>query len=212
VQIGIIGSGQVGQKLADGFIATGQTVKVGTRAPEKLAGWAAKHGGKASATSFSDAASFGDIVVLATSWEGAASAINLAGTKNFSGKIVIDVTNPLDFSKGVPPKLALGQTDSGGETVQRLLPDARVVKAFNIVGNPHMFRPDFPGGPPTMIICGNDDRAKELVTEILDTFGWETVDVGGIEGSRLLEPLAMIWIMYYFKTGTGDHAFKLLRK
>lgn len=212
MQIGIIGSGQVGQKLADGFIATGHAVKIGTRAPEKLAAWAAKHGGKASATSFSDAASFGEIVVLATSWEGTASAINLAGAKNFSGKVVIDVTNPLDFSKGMPPKLALGQTDSAGETVQRLLRDARVVKAFNIVGNPHMFRPDFSGGPPTMFICGNDDRAKKLVTEILDAFGWETVDIGGIEGSRLLEPLAMIWIMYYFKTGTGDHAFKLLRK
>ena len=212
MQIGILGSGEVGLKLADSFIATGHAVKVGTRMPEKIAPWAARHGGKASAASFSDAASFGEIVVLATLWEGTASAINQAGAGNFSGKVVVDVTNPLDFSKGLPPKLALGQTDSAGETVQRLLPDARVVKAFNIVGNAHMFRPDFPGGPPTMFICGNDDRAKKLVTEILDAFGWETVDVGGIEGSRLLEPLAMLWIMHFFKTGTGNHAFKLLRK
>jgi hypothetical protein len=96
--------------------------------------------------------------------------------------------------------------------VQRLLPEARVVKAFNIVGNPHMFKPDFPGGPPTMFVCGNDERAKKLVIEILAAFGWETIDIGGIEGSRLLEPLAMLWIAYYFKTGTGNHAFKLLRK
>lgn len=106
----------------------------------------------------------------------------------------------------------MDHNDSGGETVQRLLADAKVVKAFNIVGNPHMFRPDFPGGPPTMFICGSDERAKKLTTEILDAFGWETVDIGGIEMSRLLEPLAMLWIMYYFKMGTGNHAFKLLRK
>jgi 8-hydroxy-5-deazaflavin:NADPH oxidoreductase len=121
MKIGILGSGDVGLKLADSFTATGHTVKIGTRSPEKVASWVAKHNGKASAGSFSDAASFGEIVVLATLWEGTPSALQLAGTKNFSGKVVIDVTNPLDFSKGVPPKLAVGHTDSGGETVQRLL-------------------------------------------------------------------------------------------
>ncbi|HUG96398.1 MAG TPA: NADPH-dependent F420 reductase [Nitrososphaera sp.] len=212
MKIGIIGSGEVGQKLADGFIAIGHTVKIGTRSPEKVAQWAARHGGKAFVGSFSDAASFGEIAVLATSWEGVPGALQLAGAGNFSGKVVIDITNPLDFSKGVPPRLAVGRDDSGGETVQRLLPGARVVKAFNIVGNPHMFRPDFPGGPPTMFICGGSERAKKQVAEILDAFGWETIDIGGIEMSRLLESLAMLWIMYYFKTGTGNHAFKLLRK
>jgi hypothetical protein len=211
MKIGILGSGDVGLKLADSLIATGHTVKIGTRSPEKVASWAARHDGKASAGSFADAASFGETIVLATLWEGTPNALQLAGS-NFSGKIVIDVTNPLDFSNGVPPKLAVGHTDSGVETVQRLLPDARVVKAFNIIGNPHMFKPDFPGGPPTMFICGNDEQSKKLVTEILVAFGWETVDIGGIEGSRLLEPLAMLWITYYFKTGTGNHAFKLLRK
>jgi predicted dinucleotide-binding enzyme len=212
MKIGILGSGEVGQKLADGLVAIGHTVKMGTRSPDKVSTWAARHGGKASVGSFSDAASFGEIAVLATSWEGTSSALQLAGAGNFSGKVVIDVTNPLDFSKGVPPRLAVGRDDSGGETVQRLLPGARVVKAFNIVGNPHMFRPDFPGGPPTMFICGSDGSAKKQATEILDAFGWETVDIGGIEMSRLLEPLAMLWIMYYFKTGTGNHAFKLLQK
>lgn len=212
MKIGILGSGEVGQKLGDAFIATGHTVKIGTRSPEKLSAWVAGHGGKASAGSFSDAASFGEIVVLATLWDGTPGAIKAAGAGNFTGKIVVDVTNPLDFSKGMPPHLALGHNDSAGETVQRLLPDARVVKAFNIVGNTHMFRPDFPGGPPTMFFCGNDGPAKKSVEEILDAFGWESVDIGGIEGSRLLEPLAMLWIMHYFKTGSGDHAFKLLRK
>lgn len=212
MKIGILGSGEVGQKLAEGFAATGHTVKVGSRSPEKIAQWAAKNAGKVSAGSFSDAASFGEIVVLATFWEGTPAAIKMAGAGNFAGKVLVDVTNPLDFSKGVPPRLAVGRDDSGGETVQRLLPDARVVKAFNIVGNPHMFKPDFPGGPPTMFICGNDEGAKKAVAEMLDSFGWESVDIGGIEGARLLEPLAMLWIMHYFKTGSGNHAFKLLRK
>ncbi|MGI0036654.1 MAG: NADPH-dependent F420 reductase, partial [Nitrososphaera sp.] len=117
-----------------------------------------------------------------------------------------------DFSKGMPPRLAVGQTDSAGETVQRLLPQAKVVKAFNIVGNAHMVHPDFPGGPPTMFICGNDNEAKRTVEMILDSFGWEIVDIGGIEGSRYLEALAMLWIAYYFRTNNADHAFKLLRK
>jgi predicted dinucleotide-binding enzyme len=109
--------------------------------------------------------------------------------------------------------LAVGHTDSGGETVQRLLPQAKVIKAFNIVGNPHMVHPNFPGGPPTMFVCGNDDDAKKIVTDrFLTPFGWETVDIGGLEGSRLLEPLAMLWISHYFKTNNGNHAFKLLRK
>jgi predicted dinucleotide-binding enzyme len=212
MKIGILGSGEVGLKLGESLIATGHTVKIGTRSPEKVAPWIAEHGNKAAAGSFEDAASFGELIVLATLWDGTPSALQLAGVKNFSGKVVVDVTNPLDFSKGAPPDLAVGHTDSGGETVQRLLPGARVVKAFNIVGNTHMFKPDFPGGPPTMFICGNDERAKLSVKEILDPFGWETVDIGGIKGSRVLEPLAMLWIMYYFKTGTGNHAFKLLRK
>ena len=129
------------------------------------------------------------------------------------GKLSIDVTDPLDFSKGMPPRLAVGHTDSGGETIQRMLPQSKIVKAFNIVGNPHMVHPDFPGGPPTMFICGNDEESKKIVTyKILTPFGWETIDIGGIEGSRLLESLAMLWITYYFRTNTGNHAFKLLRK
>lgn len=109
--------------------------------------------------------------------------------------------------------MAVGYTDSAAETNQQLMPEAKVIKAFNIVGNPHMVHPDFPGGPPTMFICGNDEVYKKMVTEkILTPFGWETIDIGGLEGARLLEPLAMLWITYYFRTGTGNHAFKLLRK
>jgi hypothetical protein len=211
VKVGIIGSGDVGKKLGDSFVDLGHSVKIGTRDATKLAEWASKHGNRASAGSFADAAAFGDIIVVATSWAGTASALDMANPKNMAGKIVIDVTNPLDFST-MPPKLAVGNTDSAGETVQRLLSEARVVKAFNIVGNPHMYKPNFSEGRPTMFICGNDDSAKKMVTDLLTSFGWESIDIGGIEGSRLLEPLAMLWITYYFRTGTGNHAFKLLRK
>ena len=214
MKIGILGSGDVGLKLGDGFISLGHSVKIGTRNTSKqsIIDWIKKHGQKGSTGSFGDAASFGEVIVIATLWAGTLDAINLANQKNFSNKVVIDVTNPLDFTKGMPPTLAVGQTNSAGEIIQKLLPDAKVIKAFNTVGNPHFFRPNFPGGPPTMFICGNDSEAKKLVAGILTDFGWETQDTGGIEGSRLLESLAMLWITYYFKTNNGNHAFKLLRK
>jgi predicted dinucleotide-binding enzyme len=223
MKIGIIGSGDVGRRLADGFLDLGHQVKIGTRdiSKKEVVDWIDKHrkeGEKksenASIGSFAEAASFGeDLIVLSTSWSGTSKAIMMAGPNNMSGKVIIDTTNPLDFSQGLPPRMAVGFTDSAAEINQRLLPDAKVVKAFNIVGNPHMVHPDFPGGPPTMFICGNDEQAKKMVTKsILTPFGWETIDIGGLEGARLLEPLAMLWITHYFRTGTGNHAFKLLRK
>ena len=219
MKIGILGSGEVGRRLGEGFIKLGHAVKIGTRNPNKdeVVRWISGHhklGGEASAGTFKDAAIFGEMIVIATSWDGTGPAIKMAAPENFSRKIVIDVTNPLDFSKGVPPKLSLGFSDSAGETIQRQIPEAMVVKAFNIVGNPHFVNPDFPkGGPPSMFIAGDNLEAKKVVTDnILTKFGWETIDIGGIEGSRLLEPLAFLWISYYFRTGNGDHAFKLLRK
>ena len=223
MKVGIIGSGDVGRRLADGLLDLGHQVKIGTRDTSKkeIIEWIDKHkkGGdkeseNASVGDFADAASFGDgLIVLCTSWNGTSNAIRMANPSNMTGKVVIDTINPLDFTQGLPPRMAVGVTDSAGETNQRLLPGSKVVKAFNIVGNPHMVHPDFPGGPPTMFICGNDEQAKKMVTEsILTPFGWETIDIGGIEGARLLEPLAMLWITHYFRTGTGDHAFKLLKK
>jgi 8-hydroxy-5-deazaflavin:NADPH oxidoreductase len=218
MKVGILGSGDVGRKLADGLIEIGCEIKIGTRDPtkENIVQWVHNHATdkKVSVGTFADAAAFGELVIIATLWDGIVNAIKLANpTKNFMGKIVIDVTNPLDFSKGMPPKLAIGHTDSAGETVQRLLPNAKVIKTLNIVGNPHMIRPDFTCGPPTMFICGDDEKAKKMVIEaILTPFGWETIDIGGIEGARLLEPLAMLWILHYFRTNNGNHAFKLLTK
>lgn len=215
MKIGILGSGDVGLKLVDSFIENKHLVKIGSRNPnqEKLTEWIAKHDkAKVSSGTFAEAASFGELDLIATLWAGTADAIKMADPKNFAGKIVIDVTNPLDFSKGMPPRLAIGHTDSAGETVQRMLPDSKVVKAFNTVGNPHFMHPDFPGGPPTMFICGNNEEAKKtVIDDILAKIGWETIDIGGIEGARLLEPLALLWITHYFRTGNGNHAFKLLR-
>lgn len=213
MNVGILGSGDVARALGSGFVSRGHLVKLGAREAtnEKTAAWAAKHLGKGSAGTFKDAASFGEMLVLATLWSGTPNALSLAGTENFDGKVVLDVTNPLVFEPGKPPRLALGHTDSGGEQVQGWLPKARVVKVFNTVGNAHMVDPKFPGGPPTMFLCGNDAAARAAVAGICNAFGWETADLGGIEGSRLLEPLCILWVNYGASTGTWNHAFKLLR-
>jgi predicted dinucleotide-binding enzyme len=213
MRVGILGSGEVGRVLGKGFADSGHEVKLGTRNPEdaRVTSWLAEAGAKASAGSFAEAATFGEIAVLATRWAGTENAIHLAGPANLAGKLVLDPTNPLDFA-ALPPTLNLGHTDSGGEQVQRWLPKAHVVKAFNHVGSSHMVKPTFPGGPPDMFICGNDPGAKEKATRILREFGWSVIDLGGIESSRYLEPLAMVWILHYFQIRSGNHAFKLLRK
>jgi predicted dinucleotide-binding enzyme len=187
---------------------------MGSREPgnEKVTSWVQKAGARASGGTFAEAAAFAELAVLATAWSGTESALKLADHRNLAGKVVIDATNPLTFDSGGPPRLALGHTDSGSEQVQRWLPGARVVKAFNIVGHAHMVNPSFPGGPPDMFICGNDDAAKATVTTVLRDFGWPTIDIGNIEGARLLEPMCILWVAYGVRTGTWNHAFKMLRK
>lgn len=215
MRIGMLGSGDVGRVLGAGLAGLGHEVKLGSRNPaqDKLKAWAKDTGPKASTGTFAEAASFGDIVILATLWTGTKSALDLAGAGNLDGKVLIDATNPLHFaSMSAPPSLSIAGNDSAGEQVQRWVPGAKVVKAFNTVGNPHMVKPTFPGGPPDMFICGDDDGAKSSVTQLLQELGWSVVDIGGIEGSRYLEPLAMIWILHYFKTRSGNHAFRLLEK
>jgi len=209
----VLGTGEVGKTLARGFAARGHEVMIGSRDAAKAKAAAADAGERVEGGSFADASSFAELAVLATLWSGTESALQMAGPESLAGKIVIDATNPLVFSEGRPPELALGHTDSGGEQVQRWLPGARVVKAFNIVGNPHMVDPDFPGGPPDMFIAGDDPDAKATVTEILDSFGWPgSIDAGGIEGARLLEPMCILWVRYGIVSGSWNHAFKLLRK
>lgn len=214
MHIGILGTGDVGRALAGGFAALGHEVRVGTRDPssDKAKALAAKLGPKVGVVTFAEAATFAEVAVLATVWSGTESAIKLAGPGHLYGKVVIDATNPLVIAPGAPPALVLGHTDSGGEQVQRWLPAARVVKAFNIVGSAHMVQPQFPGGPPDMFICGNDPAAKATVTELLKALGWPALDIGGIEGARLLEPLCILWVIYGVRTGGWNHAFKMLNK
>jgi 8-hydroxy-5-deazaflavin:NADPH oxidoreductase len=214
MQVGILGTGDVGKALGKGFVTLGHDVKMGSREAknEKALAWAKEMGVKASVGTFADAASFGEIVVLATLGVANESVLKMAGPERLRGKVVIDATNPLDFSAGMPPKLAVSGNDSGGERVQRFLPESDVVKAFNTVGSPLMFRPSFPGGSPDMFFCGNSDDAKKKVTAILKDFGWGVVDVGGIESSRYLEAMCMVWVLSAIPTNNWNQAFKLLRK
>src|SRR6185503_17682924 len=163
MRIAILGIGVVGKALGQAFITLGHEVKMGSRDAknEKALAWAKEMGPKASAGTFADAAAFAEMIVLATLGVANEAALTAAGAANLRGKILIDTTNPLDTSTGGPPKLAIAGNDSGGERVQRLVPEALVVKAFNTVGAPHMFRPSFPGGPPDMFICGNDEGARK---------------------------------------------------
>lgn len=214
MRIGVLGTGDVGRSLANGFLKLGHEVKMGSREPgnAKATAWASAAGSHASAGTFAEAAQFGELLVLATIWSGTENALRLAGAPNLAAKVLIDASNPLSIQAGAPPSLAIGCTDSGGEQVQRWAPGARVVKAFNTVGHAHMVHPEFPGGPPDMFICGNDSIAKNTVTGILTAFGWNTIDIGGIEGARLLEPMCILWVLYGIRTNTWNHAFKLLRK
>ena len=209
MKIGILGSGDVGKSFARAFSATGNEVKIGSRSPEKLAEFVAKNKG-VSAGTFKETAQFGDIVVLATLGKATEEAIALAEKPSFKGKVVIDATNPLEFAAGAPPRLFVGHTDSLGERVQRWLPDAKVVKAFNTAGNVLFYKPQLPGGPPDMFICGNDADAKKAVSQICKDFGWGVIDVGGIDGSRYLEPMCMTWVLHGVLSGTWMHAFKML--
>lgn len=212
MKVGILGSGTVAKQIAIGFLNSGHVVKLGTRDSQKLNEWL-ESVPSATVGSFSEAASFGDIVVIATLWGGTENALKLAGLDNFKNKIVIDITNPLDFSSGVPPKFAVTYGNSAGEQVQNWLKDSKVVKAFNTVSASIMVNPKLEEGNPDLLIAGDDLDAKKLVTEIAQSFGWQNViDMGDIKQSFWLETFAMLWIEFGFKYNHWTHAFKLLYK
>jgi len=214
MKVGVIGSGGVGQTLAAGFLKHGHEVTIGTREPAKLADWAKKNP-KAKVGSFSDTAAFGEVVVLAVKGSVAAEALRAAGAKNLDGKPVIDACNPIADAPPVNGVLKLFTTldSSLMERLQKELPGAHFVKAFNSVGAPRMVNPGYKGGVrPTMFICGNHDGAKATVTKILDQFGWETADMGKAEAARAIEPLCMLWFILGFTKNEWTHAFKLLRQ
>lgn len=212
-KVGVIGSGTVGETLADGFLKHGCEVLRASRDPSKLEEWRTGAGGRASTGTPAEAAAFGDAIVLAVSGTGAESAVRLAGNA-LVGKLVIDTTNPIADE---PPDNGMlryftGMNDSLMERLQRLAPGAKFVKAFSCVGSGRMVNPDFAGERPTMFICGNDSAAKEETVRILDRFGWDAEDIGGVEGARAIEPLAILWCAPGFLRNQWTHAYRVLRR
>lgn len=211
-KVAVLGSGQVGQVLAEGFLKYGHEVMRATRDPGKLADWKAKTQGAKTGT-FAEAAAWADTVVLAVKGAAAEAVLEQAGIANLRGKTVIDTTNPI---ADAPPqngvlKFFTNLDESLMERLQKKAPEARFVKAFSCVGNPFMVNPSLPGGPPTMFICGNDKGAKAEVKTILDQFGWDTADMGAVEAARAIEPLCILWCIPGLSGGSWTHAFKLLR-
>jgi len=211
MKIGIIGSGAVAQSLGAGFIKHGHDVMLGTRTAAKLADWS-KANPLAHVSGFVATAKYGEAIVLAVKGGAAAAALTEAGPANLAGKIVIDATNPI---ADAPPdngvlKFFTTFDEALMEKLQKQVPAARFVKAFNSVGAGNMVNPAFKGGKPTMFICGNDAVAKQTVTGILDQFGWETADMGVAAAARAIEPLCMLWCIPGFLHNDWVHAFKLL--
>ena len=211
MNVGVLGSGDVAKALAGGFIKHGHRVMLGTRDAAKLAGFLAEHQGARAAT-FTEAAKFGELVVLAVKGTVALDALKAATAANLAGKPIIDATNPIADEapdKGVL-KYFTSLDQSLMERLQAAFPSAHFVKAFNSVGNALMVNPQFEGDKPTMFICGNDDEAKVTVRGILDQFGWETADMGAAEAARAIEPLCMLWCVPGLLRNDWNHAFKVL--
>ncbi|MBK8339395.1 MAG: NAD(P)-binding domain-containing protein [Flavobacteriales bacterium] len=212
-KVGILGTGMVGQVLASGFLKHGHHVMIATREAGKVADWLDKNpDGKVG--SHNEVAKWADIIVLATKGTAAEAAIRLCDSADLAGKTVIDATNPIADAPPTNGVLHYFTTleESLMEQLQKANPTAHFVKAFNSVGNAFMVNPDFGGVKPTMFICGNDANAKKEVTAILDQFGWESEDMGGVEGARAIEPLCILWCIPGFARNQWNHAFKLLKK
>ena len=214
MKVGVLGSGVVGQVLADGFLKHGHEVMRGSRDPAKLADWQKGAGARGRTGTFAEAARFGELVVLAVKGTAAKGVVEgCAGA--LDGKPVVDTTNPI---ADAPPEKGVlrfftGPNESLLETLQARAPKARFVKAFSSVGSALMVNPELPGGKPTMFVCGDDDAAKRQVrAAMLDPFGWETEDLGAAAAARAIEPLCMLWCIPGFLKNDWVHAFKLLRR
>jgi hypothetical protein len=214
MKVGILGSGIVGQTLATGFIKYGHQVKIGTSNPGKLNDWLSNAGAKGSIGSFADAATFGELIVLAVKGTAALNVLEKAGEHNLNGKTVIDATNPIAELSPVNGVLQFftNQNTSLMEQLQSKFPESNFVKSFSCVGSALMVNPDFGGNKPTMFIAGNNENAKSQVKGILNTFGWEIEDMGKAEAARAIEPLCILWCIPGFLENKWMHAFKLLKK
>jgi 8-hydroxy-5-deazaflavin:NADPH oxidoreductase len=216
MKIGILGTGMVGNAIGTKLIQLGNDVKMGSRTStnEKASAWTQKNGFHASQGTFADAAAFGEIVFNCTHGVASIEALNLAGAENLKNKILIDIANALDFSKGMPPSLAFCNTDSLGEQIQRAFPHTKVVKTLNTMNCNLMVNPGLiANGDHDIFISGNDADAKTMVTEILrDWFGWKSViDLGDITTARATEMLLPIWVTLMGKYQSPNFNFKIIR-
>jgi len=205
MRFGILGTGTVGQTLGTRLVQLGHDVKLGSRtaANEKAAKWVTGAGEHATHGTFADAAVFGEMVFNCTGGMVSLAALNEAGAESLKNKVVVDVSNPLDFSHGFPPTLTVCNTDSVAEQIQRAFPDAKVVKALNTMTAPLMVNPAAIPGDHDLFLCGNDADAKARVTELLRSFGWRGIlDLGDITAARGMEMILPIWLrlMGTFKT------------
>ncbi len=210
--VGVIGSGIVGQTLAEGFLQHGYKVMRGSRDPAKLADWKKGVGGAAQVGSFAETARYGDVVVLAVKGTVAEEAVAQCG-EALDGKVVLDITNPIADQPPTNGVLAFftGPNESLMERLQKRAPKARLVKAFSSVGSGVMVNPKL-SSTPSMFICGNDSAAKDKAREILGKFGWETEDMGSVQAARAIEPLCMLWcIPGILRNDWGHRAFKVVR-
>ena len=214
MKIGVLGSGMVGQAIAGKLVSLGHDVTVGTRDPHKLDDWLASVDRKARVGSFADAAANGEIVFNATAGVGTLNALTMAGADNLAGKVLVDISNPLDFSQGMPPSLFVSNTDSLGEQIQRAFPETKVVKTLSTMNANVMVNPQLvAGGDHTIFVSGDDAAAKAQVETILrDWFGWQDiVDLGGIETARAVEMAVPLWVAILMRTGSPMFQFKVVK-
>ena len=215
MRIGVLGTGVVGRTLATKLVSLGHEVRMGSRQAgnENAVEWAREAGAGASEGSFADAAEHGELVINATGGAVAVDALRMAGADNLAGKVLIDVSNPLDFSRGMPPTLTVCNDDSVAEQIQREFPDARVVKAWNTMTASLMTTPGvLAGGDHSIPICGNDDDARRQVADLLRSFGWrDVVDLGDLTAARGMEAYLLLWLRLYGAAGSPIVNVKIVR-
>jgi len=202
MKIAVLGTGDVGRILGSALIRAGHDVILGSRISDNPAavGWAEENGDRATNATFEVAARQARLVFNCTAGVHALAALEQAGADNLAGKVLVDVSNPLDFSNGFPPTLSVCNTDSLGEQIQRVFPDTKVVKAFNTLANPLMVDPNQLHGEHQLLVCGNDTSAKEQVWELARSFGWresQWLDLGGIDQARGTEMYLALWVRLY---------------
>lgn len=212
MQIAILGAGNVGGTLGKRWSAVGHTVVFGVRdaADPKLKDLLGA--AKATAATLSEAATRGEVVVLAVPWDAVPAALDAASV-GLGDKVLLDCTNPVSMGSDLLAKgLLVGHTTSAGEQVAKRAPTARVVKSLNTVGWPIMADPSLQGQPSVMPYCGDDGAAKDVVARLLGDLGFEALDAGPLANARLLEPFGMLWISLAFQRLGPHFAFKLLRR